>query len=95
MLYYTIYVKGLNNGTGYIDVALPDDQLLKDFVQMLDVNVKPVRTYPMASSGVEREKPVSDAGKFVINLSEVTAISVTTADSKPVTLPPSDPTPGH
>lgn len=95
MLYYTIYVKGLNNGTGYIDVALPDDQLMKDFVQMLDVNVKPVRTYPMASSGVEREKPVTDAGKFVINLSEVTAITITTPDSKPVTLPPSNPTPGH
>lgn len=95
MLYYTIYVKGLNNGTGYIDVALPDDQLMKDFVQMLDVNVKPVRTYPMASQGVEREKPVANDGKFVINLSEVTAITVTTADSKPVALPPGEPAAGH
>lgn len=90
MLYYTIYVKNLNNSSGYIDVALPDDQLLKDFVQLLDVNVKPVRTYPMASPGDVRGKPVTDAGKFVINLSEVTAISVTTPDSKPVTLPPSE-----
>ena len=95
MLYYTIYVKGLNNDTGYVDVALPDDQLLKDFVQMLDVNVKPVRTYPMAAPSVEREKPVAEAGKFVINLSDVTAITVTTPDSKPVTLPPGNPAPGH
>ena len=95
MLYYTIYVKNLNNDTGYIDVALADDQLLKDFVQLLDVNVKPVRTYPMASSGVEREKPVTDAGKFVVNLSEVTAITVTTPDSKPMTLLPSEKLPGH
>ncbi len=90
MLYYTIHVKGLNNGTGYIDVALPDDQLLKDFIQMLDVNVKPVRTYPMASPLDVRGKPVTEAGKFVINLSDVTAISVTTPDSKPITLPPSE-----
>lgn len=95
MLYYTIYVRNLNNGTGYIDVALADEQLLRDFVQTLDVNVKPVRTYPMATPSDERGKPVAEAGKFVINLSDVTAVSVTTPDGKPVTLPPSEPTPGH
>ncbi len=95
MLYYTIYVRNLNNGTGYIDVALANEQLLKDFEQTLDVNVKPVRTYPMAAPFDERGKPVTEAGKFIINLSDVTAISVTTPDNKPVTLPPSVPTPGH
>ena len=45
MIYYTIFVKGLNNSTGYIDVALSDDQLLKDFMQYLDIGIKPHRTY--------------------------------------------------
>ena len=30
MIYYTICLKRLNNGMGYVDIALHDDRLLKD-----------------------------------------------------------------
>lgn len=90
MLYYTIYVKNLNNGTGYIDVALADDQLLKDYMQLLDVNVKPCRYYEMAAPPNVHGKPVAPTGKFLINLSEVTAMSTVVSTDKPVVLPPSD-----
>lgn len=89
MLYYTIYLKNLNNGTGYIDIALADDQLLKDYMQLLDVNVKPCHYYDLAVPPDTNGQPISSVGKFIINLSEVTAITTVTPDSKPVILPPS------
>ena len=90
MLYYTIYVKNLNNSTGYIDVALANDQLFKDYMQLLDVNVKPCRVYDMAAPPDVDGKPVTPNGKFMINLSEVTAMSTMIPDSRPALLPPSD-----
>lgn len=70
MLYYTIYVKNLNNGTGYIDVALEDDQLLLDYQHYLDVGLASHKLYPLASLG-----PGSERGLFVINMAEVAAIT--------------------
>ena len=90
MLYYTIYVKNLNNGTGYIDVALADDKLFKDYMQLLDVNVKPCRIYDLAAPPSADGKPVTPNGKFMINLSEVTAMTTLVPDSRPAVLPPSD-----
>ncbi len=75
MIYYTIFVKGLNNGTGYIDVALADDQLLKDFMQYLDIGIKAHRTYVMTAPPKAQGKPVSTTALFTINLADVTAIS--------------------
>jgi hypothetical protein len=76
MIYYTVFVKGLNNSTGYIDVALADDQLLKDFLQYLDVGIKPHRSYAVTSppKAGSPGRTVA-AGVFVINLSDVTAIT--------------------
>jgi hypothetical protein len=68
-------VKGLNNSTGYIDVALADDQLLKDFLQYLDVGIKPHRSYVVTAPPKAQGKQISTTGVFVINLSDVTAIT--------------------
>ena len=70
MLYYTIFVKNLHNGTGYIDVSLEDDQLMRDFQQFLDVNIRPHKSYKLAS-------PTGGAGggAFAINLTDVIAIT--------------------
>jgi len=95
MIYYTIYVKNLHNDTGYIDLALDDDQLLKDFKQYLDCNIKPDRSYTITAPPGAEGKPVQSAGAFVINLAEVTAISIMKPDSIPVALPPSEASPGH
>lgn len=95
MIYYAIYVKNLHNGTGYIDVALADDQLLKDFKQFLDCNIKPDRSYAVTAPPDAHGKPVQSTGTFVINLAEVIAISIMKPDSTPVTLPPSEDLPGH
>ena len=76
MLYYTIYVKGLNNGTGYIDVALADDQLLKDYINYLDVGLRPVRSYVLTTPAKSQGKPVASTGVFVVNLADVTGITV-------------------
>ena len=76
MLYYTIYVKGLNNGTGYIDAALADDQLLRDYLQYLDVGIKPHRTYVLASPPKAASKAPGATGVFTIDLTAVTAITV-------------------
>ncbi len=76
MLYYTIYVKGLNNGTGYIDVALADDQLLKDYITVLDVGLRPVRSYVVTTPAKTQGKPVASTGVFVLNLADVTGITV-------------------
>ncbi|HXI53148.1 MAG TPA: hypothetical protein VNH84_16645 [Candidatus Saccharimonadales bacterium] len=75
MIYYTVFVKGLNNSTGYIDVALADDQLLKDFLQYLDVGIKPHRSYAVTAPPKAQGKQISTTGVFVINLSDVTAIT--------------------
>ena len=75
MIYYTVFVKGLNNSTGYIDVALADEQLLKDFLQYLDVGIKPHRSYAVTSPPKAQGKQTVTTGVFVINLSDVTAIT--------------------
>ena len=83
MLYYTLYVKGLHNSTGYIDVALTDDQLLKDFINFLDVGIRPVRSYVLTTPGNAQGKPVGTSGVFVINLTDVTAVTVVAPASPP------------
>lgn len=74
MVYYTIYVKHLNTATGYIDVALQDDQLLKDFIQFLDVGLRTHRTYPLVDVGGK----TTGQGQFAINLADVAAITTIT-----------------
>jgi len=76
MLYYTIFVKGLNNGTGYIDVALGDDQLLRDYLQYLDVGIKAHRTYVLATPPKSGNKAAGATGVFTLDLTAVTAITV-------------------
>ena len=73
MLYYTIYLRNLNNGTGYVDVALEDDQLLKDFGQYLDIGVRPHRAYTMTSPAGAAE---GTSGQFALNIAEVLAITI-------------------
>ena len=73
--YYTIYLKGLSNGSGYIDVALSDEQLLKDYLQYLDVGIKPVRTYVVTMAPKAQGKSVASTGQLCINLSDVSAIT--------------------
>lgn len=74
MTYYTIYIKNLHNGTGYIDVAMEDDQLLHDFAQYLDVGIRPHRAYVMANpAGLQ-----GTAGQFILNITEVVAIMTST-----------------
>ena len=75
MIYYTIFVKGLNNSTGYIDVALENDQLLKDFMQYLDVGIKPHRVYTVTSPPKATGKEVAPTGVFAVNLSDITAMT--------------------
>ena len=75
MIYYTIFVKGLNNSTGYIDVALADDQLLKDFLQYLDIGIKTHRTYVVTEPPKAEGKVMASTGLFIINLLDVTAIT--------------------
>jgi len=72
MLYYTIYVKGLNNQTGYIDVALEDDVLLKDYQIFLDIGLKAHKPYPIANLGAGKGK----AGQFIIDLATIAAITL-------------------
>jgi hypothetical protein len=71
MIYYTIYLKDLNNDTGYIDVGLEDDQLFKDFLTFLDIGMKSHRVYQLANPAT----PEGQAGLFAIDLSSVTAIT--------------------
>jgi len=73
MVYYTIYIKNLYNTTGYIDVCLTDDQLMKDYLQFLDIGIKAHRPYAIAAAGVTR----GSSGSFSINLSEIAAITIT------------------
>lgn len=76
MIYYTIYVKRLNNGMGYIDVGLEDDQLLKDFEQYLDIGVRPHRSYKLAPTPGTPD----GGGLFTIDMAEVTAITTICKD---------------
>ncbi len=71
MIYYTIYLKQLNNDTGYIDVGLEDDQLFKDFLTFLDIGMKSHRTYPLSNPAT----PEGHAGLFAIDLAAITAIT--------------------
>jgi hypothetical protein len=74
MVYYMIHVKGLHNSTGYIDVCLEDGQLLKDYVQFLDLGMRACRIYNVVNPASARDS----AGQFAINLTDVAAISVQT-----------------
>ena len=71
-VYFTIYIKHLYNGTGYIDVCLETDQLLKDYMQFLDIGVRGHKTYPIAHSPGMQGTP----GQFLINLTEIAAITI-------------------
>lgn len=72
MIYYTIYVKGLNNQTGYIDVALEDDQLMKDYQLFLDIGLKSHVAYPVANVAGAKGK----SGQFIIDLAVIAAITL-------------------
>ena len=72
MVYYTIYVKGLNNQTGYIDVALEDELLLKDYQIFLDIGLKAHKPYAIANVAASKGK----AGHFIIDLATIAAITL-------------------
>jgi hypothetical protein len=76
MIYYTIYVKGLFNQTGYIDIALEDDQLMKDFQTFLDIGIKPHKAYKVANVAGARGK----MGQFAIDVTTISAISTNVAN---------------
>ena len=76
MIYYAIYLKGLHNSTGYIDVALENDELMKDFLAFLDMGMKAHRTYTIADPGKAGLKAPTKASKFAVNLSDIMAITV-------------------
>ena len=57
MVYFTVYLKNLNNGTGYVDTALADDQLMRDFLQYLDIGVKAHRAYAVVDAAAS-DQPV-------------------------------------
>lgn len=76
MIYYTIYVKGLHNQTGYIDIALEDDQLLKDYCSFLDIGIKPHKPYNVADVGGSRGKTSS----FAIDIETILAITINVPD---------------
>lgn len=71
MIYYTIYLKQLNNDTGYIDIGLEDDQLFKDFLIFLDIGLKSHKTYQVASPAT----PEGSSGFFAIDLTTIAAIT--------------------
>ena len=79
MIYYTIYVKGLHNQTGYIDIALEDDQLMKDFTTFLDIGIKPHKPYKVANVPGARGK----SGQFAIDMTTIAAITVNVANLAP------------
>ena len=72
MIYYTIYLKHLQNGTGYVDIGLHDDQLLKDFQQYLDIGVRPHRLYKVADT----PGTATSGGHFTVDMAEISAITV-------------------
>lgn len=73
MVYFTVYLKNLNNGTGYVDTALADDQLMRDFLQFLDIGVKAHKAYAVVDAA-NNDAPV---GVFAVNLADVAAITAT------------------
>jgi hypothetical protein len=73
MVYFTVYLKNLNNGTGYVDTALMDDQLMRDYLQFLDIGVKAHRAYAVVDPGANN----TPVGIFAVNLADVAAITVT------------------
>ena len=73
MVYFTVYLKNLNNSTGYVDTALADDQLMRDYLQFLDIGVKAHRAYAVVD-GAASDTPV---GVFAVNLADVAAITAT------------------
>lgn len=73
MVYFTVYLKNLNNSTGYVDTALADDQLMRDFLQYLDIGVKAHRAYAVVDAA-NSDAPV---GVFAVNLADVAAITAT------------------
>jgi hypothetical protein len=73
MLYYTIYLKNLHNNSGYIDLALENDQLLKDYIAFLDLGMKASNRYSLAASPGMKAR----GGSFVVNLADIAAITVT------------------
>ena len=89
MVYFTVYLKNLNNGTGYVDTALADDQLMRDFLQFLDLGIKAHRAYAVVD-GAASDAPV---GIFAVNLADVAAITATAPQQggQPVFSPPAEP----
>jgi hypothetical protein len=73
MVYFTVYLKNLNNGTGYVDTALADDQLMRDYLQFLDIGVKAHKAYAVVD-GANNDVPV---GVFAVNLADVAAMTAT------------------
>lgn len=73
MVYFTVYLKNLNNSTGYVDTALADDQLMRDYLQYLDIGVKAHRAYAVVDAAAS-DLPV---GVFAVNLADVAAITAT------------------
>lgn len=73
MVYFTIYLKNLNNGTGYVDTALADDQLMQDYLKFLDIGIKACRAYAVVD-GAANDAPI---GIFAVNLADVAAITAT------------------
>ena len=73
MVYFTVYLKNLNNGSGYVDTALADDQLMRDYLQYLDIGVKAHKAYAVVD-GANNDAPV---GVFAVNLADVAAITAT------------------
>jgi hypothetical protein len=71
MIYYTIYLKQLNNDTGYIDIGLEDEQLFKDFITFLDIGLKSHKIYRVASPAT----PDGSSGQFAIDLTTIAAIT--------------------
>ena len=72
MVYYTLYLKGLNNPTGYIDICLENEQLLKDYLQYLDIGVKTHHSYRVVNFGDARP----NQGQFAVNLADISAITI-------------------
>ncbi|MBI3874816.1 MAG: hypothetical protein HY300_02380 [Verrucomicrobia bacterium] len=72
MVYYTIYLKNLRNDTGYVDIALESDQLYRDYLQHLEVGVVPCKPYAVTDPA----NPGAQPGQFVVNLSEIAAITI-------------------
>ena len=92
MIYFTIYLKGLHNSTGYVDVALESDDLLKDYQNFLDMGIKAHKAYPIANPGAPDARAEPPVGKFVVNLSDIMAITVVppsvAAKRRTVEIPP-------